>query len=99
MTDRAPTSAPYPEAITGSEEDSRRRSGSQRSMRICGATVFAAVVVLLSFLLPPMFRDADGPTASGGAGVHGPPTSQQAPPPAGAHTPPAGGHAPPNGAP
>ncbi len=64
-----------------------------RWMRICGTAVFVAVLVLLGFLLPPLFGVSNAPVAPSGAGVHGPPTT--APAPGGGHRPPAGGHVPP----
>ncbi|MGI8755476.1 MAG: hypothetical protein ACR2MB_06365 [Acidimicrobiales bacterium] len=50
-------------------------------LQACGVAVFAAVLVLLSFVLPPLFRD---PVTEPGA-------------PAGAPGPPSGGHGAPPG--
>ncbi len=60
------------------------RSGSElarspRWMQVSGLLVLVAVLVLLSFVLPPLF-DTAGPEQPGGAPVP--------------HSPPAGGHAP-----
>lgn len=98
MTDSS-ASTGAPSKAASADHGPGPASDSPRWMQICGAVVFAAVVLLLIFLLPPLFRDADGPGAPGGSGVQGPPTSQQGPAPAGGHTTPAGGHAPPGGAP
>ncbi len=97
MTDPS-TSAGALSGTTSADHAARTAPGSPRWMQVCGAVVFVATAVLVMFLLPPLFRDADGPAANGGSGVHVPPASQQGPAPAGGPTPPAGGHAPPGGA-
>lgn len=53
-------------------------SSSPRWMQAAGLIVFAAVLALLSWILPPLF-DTGVPSGGGGhtppAGGHGPPTS------------------------
>ncbi len=74
-------------------------------MARAGIAVFAAVLVLLAFVLPPLL---DTSNAGSGPGGHTPPTSAPSGPPgtadttpstaapgAGGHTPPPGGHGPP----
>ncbi|MGH9189136.1 MAG: hypothetical protein ACRD0Q_03745 [Acidimicrobiales bacterium] len=87
-------------------------TGSSRWMQASGVAVFVAVLVLLSFVLPPLFDTSA--SASGGGGGHMPPVAGQPSPGAGGsdgaptdtrgprgapgpHTPPAGGHGPPSG--
>lgn len=105
-TQRAPVSRHVEER---SPEGSGRTS---RLMQAGGIAVFAAVLVILSFVLPPLFTDAGDETGSPGG--HSPPAGEstdgfgdpggEAPTPAGqpgaaggGHAPPAGGHAPAGG--
>lgn len=73
--------ASHPDIDAGPDATTELESltSSPRWMQASGAIVFISVLVLLSWLLPPLFDTDAGSTGGGGhmppAGGHGPPTT------------------------